>query len=71
MSIGCIQQTKRKRKLYQTSATEDLFPVAIVAAMIVAVAVVALPESEAVMCYVAGSGYSVAGSGGGDVLRYR
>ena len=48
-----------------------MFPVAIVAAVIVAVAVVALPESEAVMCYVAGSGYSVAGSGGGDVLRCR
>ena len=30
--------------------------------------VIALPEVVAAMCYVAGSGYSVAGTGGGDVL---
>ena len=32
---------------------------------------IALPEVVAAMCYVTGSGNSVAGSGDGDVLRYR
>ena len=36
--------------------------------MVLQVAVVVLPEAMAIMCYVAGSGRSVAGSGGDDVL---